>query len=65
MDNGYGGSCRGYFLLRFLGHKNVSILHGGFQAWLQAKLTVTARVPVVEKKIFRVNTDNSMLMETV
>lgn len=62
MDNGYGRSCRGYFILRHLGHKNVTVLHGGYQAWLNENLPVTKEVPCVEKKIFPVNIDNSMIL---
>src|SRR5215469_6138888 len=36
MNNGYGQSCRGYFLLKFLGYPGVSILHGGYKAWQDA-----------------------------
>lgn len=33
MHDRYGGSCRGYYILKYLGHKNVGILDGGFRAW--------------------------------
>jgi thiosulfate/3-mercaptopyruvate sulfurtransferase len=33
MDTGFGQSCRGYFLLSYLGYDKVKILHGGFHAW--------------------------------
>ena len=52
MDNGYGRSCRGYFILKHLGHPNVKVLHGGYQAWLDANLPVVKEEPKVEKKIF-------------
>ncbi|MCP4716626.1 MAG: sulfurtransferase, partial [Deltaproteobacteria bacterium] len=32
----YGGSCRGYWLLRYFGHSAAAILDGGLAAW-QAK----------------------------
>ena len=62
MDNGYGRSCRGYFILKHLGHQNVTVLHGGYQAWLDANLPVTKEVPLVEKKKFQVDIDNSMIL---
>ena len=62
MDNGYGRSCRGYFILRHLGHKNVSILHGGFQAWLDAKMPLSKVVPKPDKKIFPVILENSIIL---
>jgi len=33
MTTGFGQSCRGYFLLSFLGYPKVKVLHGGFAAW--------------------------------
>ena len=33
LANGYGQSCRGYFILKCLGHKSVQVLHGGLAAW--------------------------------
>jgi thiosulfate/3-mercaptopyruvate sulfurtransferase len=62
MDNGYGRSCRGFFILKHLGHKNVTVLHGGFQRWLEEKLPVSGIVPLPVKKIFPVNLDNSIIL---
>ena len=33
MNTGFGQSCRGYFLLKYLGYPKALILHGGFAAW--------------------------------
>jgi thiosulfate/3-mercaptopyruvate sulfurtransferase len=33
MENGFGQSCRGYILLRYLGHPRIRVLHGGLGAW--------------------------------
>jgi len=41
MNTGFGMSCRGYFLLSYLGYPKVKILHGGYQAWLAESLPVT------------------------
>jgi thiosulfate/3-mercaptopyruvate sulfurtransferase len=41
MSNGYGQSCRGYFLLQYLGYPKASILHGGLAAWKAAGLPLT------------------------
>ena len=45
MNSGFGQSCRGYFLLSMLGYPKIKVLHGGFDAWVAAKLPVTADVP--------------------
>ncbi len=33
MNTGFGQSCRGFYLLSFLGYPAVKVLHGGFAAW--------------------------------
>jgi thiosulfate/3-mercaptopyruvate sulfurtransferase len=45
MNSGFGQSCRGYFLLSFLGYTKVKVLHGGFAAWSAEGLPVTDVVP--------------------
>lgn len=62
MDNGYGRSCRGYFILNYLGHKNVTVLHGGYQAWLNENYPVTKDIPNVNRKIFNVTVDDSIIL---
>jgi thiosulfate/3-mercaptopyruvate sulfurtransferase len=64
MNSGYGQSCRGYFLLNYLGCSQVSVLHGGYQAWLAAQMPTTAEVPIPDKKSFSVNIDSSMMVTT-
>lgn len=41
MNSGFGQSCRGYFLLAFLGYPKIKVLHGGFAAWQAAGLPVS------------------------
>ena len=41
MTSGFGQSCRGYFLLKYLGYPKAMILHGGFMAWRAAGLPVS------------------------
>ncbi|HER20212.1 MAG: sulfurtransferase [Halothiobacillaceae bacterium] len=47
MDTGFGQSCRGLFLLEHLGYPKdkIRILHGGFQGWVAAGLTVSSEAP--------------------
>ena len=42
METGFGQSCRGYILLRYLGYPKIRILHGGFAAWRAANLAISA-----------------------
>ena len=64
MNNGYGQSCRGYFLLQYLGHPNVSILHGGLKAWTDAGMPTTTDVPTPDKKTFPLHINSSMMLTT-
>ena len=41
MNSGFGQSCRGYFLLSWLGYEKAKVLHGGFHAWKAAGLPVS------------------------
>ncbi|HWK47193.1 MAG TPA: sulfurtransferase [Stellaceae bacterium] len=45
MNTGFGQSCRGYFLLQFLGYPKAAVLHGGFKAWLAAGLPTSTEMP--------------------
>lgn len=38
MNTGFGQSCRGYFILGYLGYPRIKVLHGGYRAWLAAGL---------------------------
>jgi thiosulfate/3-mercaptopyruvate sulfurtransferase len=64
MNTGYGQSCRGYFLLKYLGYPKVSILHGGYRAWESAGLPTTAEVPVPQKKSLPLQLDTSIMVTT-
>jgi len=63
MDNGYGRSCRGYYILKHLGHKNVSVLHGGFQAWVKNNYPITNEIPVISPAQFVIEIDNSLIVD--
>lgn len=41
MNSGYGQSCRGYYLLNWLGYPKIKVLNGGFSAWTAAGLPVS------------------------
>jgi thiosulfate/3-mercaptopyruvate sulfurtransferase len=62
MNTGFGQSCRGYFLLSFLGYPSIKVLHGGFQAWVGAGLPVTDVVPTPTPAVFPVDMDAGELI---
>ena len=64
MNTGFGQSCRGYFLLEFLGYPKAAILHGGYQAWLAEALPVSTEVPTPDIKTFPVDTAAASVMLT-
>jgi len=55
MNTGFGQSCRGYFLLTFLGYPKIKVLHGGFSAWSAAGLPVSTEVPTPVPATFPVD----------
>jgi thiosulfate/3-mercaptopyruvate sulfurtransferase len=42
MNSGFGQSCRGYYILSFLGYPKAQILDGGLDAWKAAGLPLSA-----------------------
>ncbi len=38
LNTGYGQSCRGYYLLTWLGYPKVKVMNGGYSAWKAAGL---------------------------
>ena len=54
MNSGFGMSCRGYFLMQFLGYPKAHVLHGGLSAWKAAGMPLSTEVPVVAPKPFPV-----------
>jgi thiosulfate/3-mercaptopyruvate sulfurtransferase len=64
MASGFGQSCRGFFLLRYLGYPNAKILHGGFLAWEAAGLPLTTELPSPTPADFPVSDAGAGLMLT-
>ncbi|WP_321345452.1 sulfurtransferase [Breoghania sp.] len=62
MATGFGQSCRGYFLLQYLGYPKVKVLHGGFAAWEAAGLPVSADAVAPTPKTFPVSETGADLM---
>ncbi len=64
LSRGYGQSCRGWFILKYLGVENVSVLEGGFSEWMRAELPIETDNPVRNPQVFRPNINNSLLATT-
>lgn len=62
MNTGYGQSCRGWFLLRYLGHERVQILHGGLQAWKSAGLEMTTEAAAPVAKDFAPEVNSGLML---
>ena len=61
FDSRYGGSCRGYWLLTYLGHPDTGILDGGYAAWVEASLPVDNKTPTPEPSNFELNLRNDII----
>jgi len=61
LDNRYGGSCRGYWLLKYFGHPNVGILDGGLASWREAGFPLEQGVITPEPSNFSANPQTSVM----
>jgi thiosulfate/3-mercaptopyruvate sulfurtransferase len=52
MNSGYGQSCRGYYLLTWLGYPKVKVLNGGYSAWKAAGLPVSTEPVATQAAAF-------------
>jgi thiosulfate/3-mercaptopyruvate sulfurtransferase len=62
MDNGYGQSCRGRFMLNYFGHENVRALHGGYRAWRAKGLPLTDEKTRVERSVYDVQINSAEML---
>ncbi len=62
MNSGFGQSCRGYFLLSWLGYDKARVLHGGMQAWKTAGLPVSTDPAQPTAKSFPLSEAGSDMM---
>ena len=62
MNSGFGMSCRGYYLISFLGYPKAHILHGGLAAWQAAGMAVTTEVPSPAAKTFPASSAGEYMM---
>lgn len=62
LDTWFGGSCRGYWILTYLGHPNGGILDGGLAAWAKEGLPVSKDKVTVKPTEFVINPQAEMLV---
>lgn len=62
MNGGFGQSCRGYFLLKYLGYPKARILHGGLDAWTAQGLALSTEAPTTVARMFPVDPAASRIM---
>ena len=64
LNSGYGQSCRGYYLLTWLGYPKIKVLNGGFSAWKTLGLPVSTEVPTPVTALFPADLPGSDVMLT-
>ncbi len=52
LNGGYGQSCRGYYLLTWLGYTKVKVLNGGFSSWKAAGLPTSTEAAAPKAATF-------------
>ena len=55
MNGGYGQSCRGYYLLTWLGYPKIKVLNGGYSAWVSKGLPTSTDPTVPTPATFPTN----------
>jgi thiosulfate/3-mercaptopyruvate sulfurtransferase len=64
-DQGGGAiAARLWWMLRWMGHRSVRLLDGGFNAWQREGLPLETKTPSVEPVIYRGQADNGMIVTT-
>ena len=61
LNTQYGGSCRGYWLLKYLGYPTAGILDGGLRAWKEAGMPLTSEAPTVTPTPFPLKPQRELL----
>ena len=64
LNSGYDQSCRGYYLLTWLGYPKIKVLNGGFSAWKALGLPVSTDKPTPTAKTFPANLMGADVMLT-
>jgi thiosulfate/3-mercaptopyruvate sulfurtransferase len=63
-DNGEGAfAARFWWMLTYLGHNNVYVLNGGYQAWTNGNHPTTTDIPVYERTHFPIQLQTHLLSD--
>ena len=57
----FGGSCRGWWILNYLGHSNAAILDKGYSYWKSAGLPTSSEVTAITPSEFKVKVNNDII----
>ena len=52
LNSGYGQSCRGYYLLTWLGYPKIKVLNGGYSAWKASALSTSTEAATPKPATF-------------
>jgi thiosulfate/3-mercaptopyruvate sulfurtransferase len=63
-ENNGAIASRLWWMLRWMGHRAVCLLDGGFDAWVRAELPLEAEPPQIKPAVFEGNPDESMVATT-
>ncbi|MBI9051252.1 MAG: sulfurtransferase [Anaerolineaceae bacterium] len=64
MDNGYGQSCRAWYLLKYLGQPWAAVLHGGYRAWKAKQLPISQDIPNLEPSKYKPQLVSDIIVTT-
>ncbi len=64
LNSGYGQSCRGYYLLTWLGYPKIKVLNGGYSAWKAKGFDVSTEQPAPVAKTFPTDLKGADVMLT-
>lgn len=62
MATGFGQSCRGYVLLRYMGYPKIRVLHGGYTAWRAVGFPSATEIIAPTARTFPVRPDTGRVL---
>ena len=60
---GMFSAARIWFMFKVFGHKKISILNGGFPAWIESNNEISNQVEKINKTIYKASLDKSLLVD--